>query len=68
MVATGVVTMVTSDLTLGIYFDTNPRYGLSLLPFAAAAFVPLLDNRLIRWAVSAVVLAATGAALAGIAS
>ena len=68
MVATGVVTMVTSYLTLGIYFDTNPRYGLSLLPFAAAAFVPVLDNRLIRWAVTAVVLATTGAVLAGIAS
>lgn len=68
MVATGVVTMVTSYLTLGIYFDTNPRYGLSLLPFAAAALVPVLDNRLIRWGLTAVVLAAAGATLAGVAT
>ncbi|MCY3910111.1 MAG: hypothetical protein OXF99_01275 [bacterium] len=68
MVATGVVTMVTSYLSLGIYFDTNPRYGLSLLPFAAAALVPVLENRWIRWAVTAVVLATAGAALAGVAS
>jgi len=65
MVATGVATMVASHLALGIYFDTNPRYGLSLLPFAAAAVVPVLDNRLARWAVTAVVLAAGGAALFG---
>ena len=68
MVATGVVTMVTSYLTLGIYFDTNPRYGLSLLPFAVAAFVPVLDNRVIRWGLTAVVLATAGAALAGVAT
>ena len=68
MVATGVVTMVTSYLTLGIYFDTNPRYGLSLLPFAVAALVPVLDNRLICWATSALVLATAGAALAGVAT
>ena len=68
MVATGVVTMVTSYLTLGIYFDTNPRYGLSLLPFAAAALVPVLDNRLIRWGLTAVVLTAAGATLAGVAT
>ncbi|MCQ3810539.1 MAG: glycosyltransferase family 39 protein [Acidimicrobiia bacterium] len=68
MVATGVVTMVASYLTLGIYFDTNPRYGLSLLPFAVAALVPALDNRLIRWSVTAVVLATAGAVLAGVAA
>ncbi|MXW59773.1 MAG: hypothetical protein F4124_12975 [Acidimicrobiia bacterium] len=68
MVATGVVTMVASYLSLGIYFDTNPRYGLSLLPFAVAAFVPVLDNRIIRWGLTAVVLATAGAALAGVAS
>ncbi len=68
MVATGVVTMVTSYLSLGIYFDTNPRYGLSLLPFAVAAFVPVLDNRIIRWGLTAVVLATAGAALAGVAT
>lgn len=68
MVATGVVTMVASYLSLSIYFDTNPRYGLSLLPFAAAALIPVLDNRLIRWAVTAVVLATAGAALAGVAT
>jgi len=68
MVATGVVTMVASYLTLGVYFDTNPRYGLSLLPFAAAALVPVLNHRLIRWSVTAVVLATAGAALAGVAA
>ena len=68
MVATGVVTMVASYLSLGIYFDTNPRYGLSLLPFAVAAFVPILDNRIIRWVLTAVVLATAGAALAGVAT
>ena len=68
MVATGVVTMVASYLSLGIYFDTNPRYGLSLLPFAVVAFVPVLDNRIIRWGLTAVVLATAGAALAGVAT
>ena len=68
MVATGVVTMVASYLTLGVYFDTNPRYGLSLLPFAAAALVPVLDNRVIRWSATAAVLATAGAALAGVAA
>lgn len=68
MVATGVVTMVASYLSLGIYFDTNPRYGLSLLPFAVAAFVPILENRFIRWGLTAVVLATAGAALAGVAT
>ena len=68
MVATGVVTMVASYLSLGIYFDTNPRYGLSLLPFAAVALVPVLDNRWVRWATTAVVLATAGAALAGVAT
>lgn len=68
MIATGVVTMVASYLSLSVYFDTNPRYGLSLLPFAAAAFVPVLDNRLIRWAATAVVLATAGAVLAGVAT
>ena len=66
MVATGVVTMVASYLSLGIYFDTDPRYGLSLLPFAVAALVPVIDNRLIRWGVTGVVLATAGAALAGV--
>ncbi len=68
MVATGVVTMVSGYLSLGIYFDTNPRYGLSLLPFAVAAVVPVLNNRPIRWAITAVVLATAGAALVGVAS
>ena len=68
MAATGVVTMVASYLALGIYFDTNPRYGLSLLPFAVASLVPVLDNRWIRWGVTAVVLATAGAALAGVAT
>jgi len=68
MTATGVVTMIAGYLTLGVYFDTNPRYGLSLLPFAAAALVPVLDNRCVRWAATAVVLAAAGATLAGVAT
>ena len=68
MVATGVVTMVASYLSLSVYFDTNPRYGLSLLPFAVAALVPVLDNRPIRWAATAVVLATAGAVLAGVAA
>ena len=68
MVATGVVTMVASYLALGIYFDTNPRYGLSLLPFAVAALVPVLENRWVRWAVTAVVLATAGASFAGVAA
>lgn len=66
MVATGVVTMVTSYLSVSTYFDTNPRYGLSLLPFAVAALVPVLDNRLTRWALTTVVLATAGAVLAGV--
>lgn len=66
MVATGVVTMVASYLSLGIYFDTDPRYGLSLLPFAVAALVPVVDNRSIRWGVTGVVLATAGAVLAGV--
>ncbi len=68
MVATGVITMVSSYLSFEIYFDTNPRYGLSLLPFAVAAVVPVLSNRSIRWATTAVVLATAGAALAGVAT
>ena len=65
MAATGLVTMVTSYLTLGIYFDTNPRYGLSLLPFAAAALVPVIENRWIRGAAAAVAAVTTAAVLAG---
>ena len=68
MMATGVVTMVTAYLSVSVYFDTNPRYGLSLLPFAVAALVPVVDNRFIRWVLTAVVLATTGAALFGVAT
>ncbi len=68
MVATGVVTMTTAYLSVSAYFDTNPRYGLSLLPFAVASVVPVLDNRFIRWLLTAVVLATAGAVLAGVAS
>lgn len=68
MMATGVVTMVTAYLSVSVYFDTNPRYGLSLLPFAVAALVPVVDNRFIRWVLTAVVLATAGAALAGVAT
>ncbi|WP_420638548.1 hypothetical protein [Candidatus Poriferisocius sp.] len=68
MVATGVVTMVASYVTMSVYFDTNPRYGLSLLPFAVAAMVPVIGHRPIRWGVTAVVLATAGATLAGVAA
>lgn len=68
MVATGVVTMVTSYLSVSVYFDTNPRYGLSLLPIAIASLVPVLDNRVIRGLLTAVVLATAGAVLAGVVS
>ena len=68
MTATGVVTMVTAYLSVSVYFDTNPRYGLSLLPIAVAAVVPVVDNRYIRLLISAVVLATAGAALAGVAT
>ena len=68
MVATGVVTMITSYLSVSVYFDTNPRYGLSLLPIAIASLVPVLDNRVIRGLLTAVVLATAGAMLAGVVS
>ena len=68
MVATGVVTMVTSYLSVSVYFDTNPRYGLSLLPIAVASLVPVLNNRFIRWVLTAVVLATAGAVFAGVVS
>ena len=68
MVATGVVTMTASYLSVSAYFETNPRYGLSLLPFAAAAVVPVLDNRIARWALTAVALAVAGGVLAGVAT
>ena len=66
MVATGVVTMVASYVTVSVYFDTNPRYGLSLLPFAIAAVSPVLKNPHIRWALTAILLITAGTVLVGV--
>ena len=68
MAATGVVTMITGYLSVSVYFDTNPRYGLSLLPFAVASLVPVLHNRVNRWVLTALVLTVAGASFASLAT